>query len=146
MALFRGLLNKSLQKLESLYLRVWAFSQLWWVDRHLQAFATDALKTAVPTNLQLLNQAQKQAIQRRVAVISWTAGHHPCHPQCLHKSLVLYRWLHKQGIAAQLEVGWKGDIGHAWVSYNEQVLNDKPDVANYTPPLKLMSERATGNW
>lgn len=135
MASSHGLLNKSLQKLESLYLRVWAFCQLWWVDRNLQVFATDALKTAVPDSLQLLNQAQKQAIQRRVAVIAWTAQYHPCHPQCLHKSLVLYRWLHKQEIAARLEVGWTGDIGHAWVSYNEQVLNDNPNIAEFSLPL-----------
>lgn len=134
MASSHGLLTRTIERLASLYLRVWAFSQLWWVDRHLQALAIDALRT-VPANLELLNQAQKYEINRRVAAIAWTARHHPCHPQCLHQSLVLYRWLHKQGIAAQLEVGWTGNIGHAWVSYNDQVLNDNPDVAKFTPPL-----------
>ncbi len=135
MASFHGLLTRTLERLGSLYLRAWAFCQLWWIDRHLQALATDALRTSVPSNLQMLNQVQQKEIKRRVAAIAWTAQHHPCHPQCLHKSLVLYRWLHTQGIAARLEVGWTGDIGHAWVSYNDQVLNDNPDVAKSIPPL-----------
>lgn len=135
MASFHGLLIKNLERLRSLYLRVWAFGQLWWVDRRLQALATDALGTPLPSNLQLLNQAQKQKIKRRVAAIAWTARHHPCHPQCLHQSLVLYWWLHRQGIVARLEVGWKSNIGHAWISYNDQVLNDNPDVATSIPPL-----------
>ncbi len=135
MASSHGLLTRNLERLGSLHLRVWAFSELWWVDRHLQALATDALRAELPTNLHLLNQAQEQEINRRVALIAWTARYHPCHPQCLHKSLVLYRWLHKKGIQARLEVGWTGNIGHAWVSYNDQVLNDNPDVAISTPPL-----------
>ena len=132
-ASFHGLLTRTFERLGSLHLCVWAFGQLWRVDRHLQALATDALK-AVPSNSKLLNQEQEQEIKRRVAAIAWTARHHPCNPQCLHQSMVLYQWLHKQGIAARLEVGWS-DIGHAWVSYNDRVLNDNPDVAKSSPPL-----------
>jgi len=135
MVLFHGLVNRNLRKLQTLYLRFWAFNQLWLVHGHLQALATNALKAPIPSNLQLLNQVQQQEIKRRVAAITWTARYHPCHPRCLHKSLVLYQWLHKQGIIAKLEVGWTGDIAHAWVVYNEQVLNDDPDIANSAIPL-----------
>ncbi|MGH2416647.1 MAG: lasso peptide biosynthesis B2 protein, partial [Microcystaceae cyanobacterium] len=77
----------------------------------------------------LLNPEVEHKIKRRVAAIAWTARYHPCRPQCLHRSLVLYGWLRNQGIPAQLEVGWGDGIGHAWVSYGDKVLNDRADIS-----------------
>jgi hypothetical protein len=97
--------------------------------------AVDALKAPFLATPELLSQDLLQEIERRVAVIAWTAKHHPCRPQCLHRSLVLYLWLKSQGISAQLEVGWGNEIGHAWVSYAGQILNDNPGIRTSTPPL-----------
>ena len=135
MASFHSLLIKAIKRPRTVWLCIWAFGQLWWVDRHLQTLAVNALKAPILSTPQLLSQELHQEIGRRVAVIAWTAHHHPCRPKCLHRSLILYFWLRRQGIFAQLEVGWGDNIGHAWVSYAGQVLNDSSDVTNLTPPL-----------
>jgi hypothetical protein len=101
----------------------------------LQTLAVSALKAPALSTPQLLSQDLHKAIERRVALIAWTANYHPCRPQCLHRSLVLYLWLKSQGISARLEVGWADKIGHAWVSYGGKVLNDSPEIHKLTPPL-----------
>lgn len=135
MASFPSLLIKAIKRPQLIWLGIWAFGRLWWVDRHLQVLAISALQEPKLSTLQLLSQDLYQEIQCRVAVIAWTANHHPCRPQCLHRSLVLYLWLRSQEISAQLEVGWGDEIGHAWVSYQGQVLNDRPEIYELTPPL-----------
>jgi hypothetical protein len=135
MVSFYSLLIKAIKRPRTVWLCIWAFGQLWWVDRHLQTLAVNALKAPILSTPQLLSQELHQEIQHCVAVIAWTAHYHPCRPKCLHRSLVLYLWLRRQGIFAQLEVGWGDKIGHAWVSYAGQVLNDSSDVTNLTPPL-----------
>ena len=62
-------------------------------------------------------QKRDAPIDRRVAIIASVARYHPCRPQYLHRSLVLYFWLRRQRIVAKLEIGWGDRIGHAWVSY-----------------------------
>ncbi len=135
MASFHSLLIRAIKQPRDIWLCLWAFGRLWWVDRHLQSLAVDALKAPFLSTPELLNQDLLQEIERRVSVIAWTAKYHPCHPQCLHRSLVLYLWLKSQGISAQLEVGWGNEIGHAWVSYAGQILNDNPGIRTSTPPL-----------
>jgi Transglutaminase-like superfamily len=115
------------------WLGIWVFCQLWWVDRHLQAFGCAALKDPVDATLPTLDAAMVKAIRLRAGYIEWVGRFHPCQPLCLHRSLVLYRWLRHQGISARLEVGWGDRVGHAWVTYDGQVLNDRPDVAEVTP-------------
>jgi hypothetical protein len=135
MVSFHGLLIKAIKRPRNILLCIWAFGQLWWVDRHLQTLAVGALKAPTLSTPQLLSQDLDKEIKRRVAVIAWTAEHHPCRPQCLHRSLVLYLWLRNRGILAKLEIGWGDKIGHAWVSHAGKVLNDSPEVTNLTPPL-----------
>jgi len=135
MVSFHSLLIKAIKRPQLILLAIWAFGRLWWVDRHLQALAVTALQEPKLSTPQLLSQDLYQEIQRRVAVIAWIVNHHPCNPQCLHRSLVLYLWLRSRGIFAQLEVGWGDKIGHAWVSYADQVLNDNPKIEELTPPL-----------
>ncbi len=135
MASFHSLLIRAIKQPRDIWLCLWAFGRLWWVDRHLQSLAVCALKAPFCSTPKLLSQDLLQEIERRVVVIAWTAKHHPCRPQCLHRSLVLYLWLKSQGISAQLEVGWGDEIGHAWVSYGGHVLNDNPGIRKSTPPL-----------
>jgi hypothetical protein len=135
MASFHSLLIRAIKQPKDIWLCLWAFGRLWWVDRHLQSLAVGALKAHFLPTPEPLSQDLSQAIERRVAVIAWIAKHHPCRPQCLHRSLVLYLWLRSQGISAQLEVGWGNEIGHAWVSYKGHILNDNPGIRKLTPPL-----------
>ena len=92
MVSFHGLLIKAIKRPRLIWLSIWAFGRLWWVDRHLQVLAVSALQERKLPVSKLLSQELYQEIQRRVAVIAWTASHHPCRPQCLHRSLVLYLW------------------------------------------------------
>jgi hypothetical protein len=129
------LLTKAIAKPKYTLLCLWAFKQLWWVDSRLKEMALEALK--VPADLQptSLNLELTKEIRQRAIAIAWTAEIHPVHPKCLHRSLVLYQWLQEQGINAQLEIGWGENIGHAWVTYDGKVLNDRADIASITPRL-----------
>jgi len=126
-------------KWTTLSLRFWAMGQYWWVDRRLEALTAQALQASIPTEWPELTRAQGQAINQRVRILEIVARYHPCRPRCLHRSMVLYRWLQQQGIPARLEVGWGGKIAHAWVSYGPYILNDQPTVRDTTPPLTEMA-------
>lgn len=129
------LLTRAIAKPKYILLCLWAFKQLWWVDSRLKEMALEALK--VPADLQpvSLNSELTKEIRQRAIAIAWTAKIHPLRPKCLHRSLVLYKWLQEQGINAQLEIGWGENIGHAWITYDGKVLNDRADIASITPRL-----------
>ena len=135
MALSSRLLSRAIAKPKYILLCLWAFKRLWWVDSRLKPMALAALK--IPADLEPtgLSLEQKKQIRQRAKAIAWTGKIHPLRPKCLHRSLVLHHWLREKGINAQLEIGWGENIGHAWVTYNNQVLNDRADIANLTPRL-----------
>lgn len=137
--IFPQLLSKAITKPKYTLLCLWAFKQLWWVDNDLKEMALDALK--VPADLQpaSLNSELTREIRQRAIAIAWTAKIHPVRPKCLHRSIVLHQWLQAQGINVQLEIGWGEEIGHAWVTYDGKVLNDRADIANITPRLMQVS-------
>jgi hypothetical protein len=138
MASFLRMLIKAIQKPYYIWLCLWSFGCLWWVDRHLQSLAVESLRASQDGVKPILSQALRQKICRRVAAVSWVSRFHPCDPKCLHQSLVIFLWLRRQGIPCELVVGW-GQIGHAWVSYDGQVLNDVPNVIQTTPPFTQFS-------
>lgn len=113
---------------------------MWWVNSRLESLASEALNSKTKPGL-TLTPSLKQDIELRVKAIFWTAKIHPVRPKCLHRSLVLYKWLKQQGIDPQLEIGWQGKIAHAWVSYQGQVLNDRSDVAEVTPRLTRVTAK-----
>jgi hypothetical protein len=129
------LFNKAIANPRYLFLCLWAFKQLWWVDSRLKDMALEALKIPADPNPESLSFPVRKEIRQRAVAIAWTAKIHPLHPKCLHRSLVLHHWLQQRGINAQLEIGWGQDIGHAWVSYDGKVLNDRADIATVTPRL-----------
>lgn len=129
------LLTKAIAKPKYILLCLWAFKQLWWVDSRLKEMALAALKIPADSQPKSLNSEQTKEIRQRAIAIAWTAEIHPVHPKCLHRSLVLHQWLQEQGINARLEIGWGEDIGHAWVTYDGKVLNDRADIASITPRL-----------
>ncbi|NJO96408.1 MAG: lasso peptide biosynthesis B2 protein [Hyellaceae cyanobacterium CSU_1_1] len=129
------LLTKAIAKPKYTLLCLWAFKQLWWVDSRLKDMALEALKVPADPQPVSLNSELTKEIRQRAIAIAWTAKIHPLRPKCLHRSLVLYKWLQEQGINAQLEIGWGENIGHAWVTYDGKVLNDRTDIASITPRL-----------
>lgn len=90
-----------------------------------------------------LTPKQEQDIQQRVKAIAWTGKIHPKRPKCLHRSLVLHHWLSQQGLKPQLEIGWQGTVGHAWITYRGDVLNDRQDVAEVTPRLTKVAAKTS---
>ncbi|MEL6441762.1 MAG: lasso peptide biosynthesis B2 protein [Cyanobacteria bacterium J06621_8] len=129
------MLSKTIAKPRYILLCLWAFKQLWWVNSRLKEMALGALKVSADTEAVSLSLELTREIQQRVKAIAWTAKIHPLRPKCLHRSLVLYEWLQEQGINPHLEIGWGKNIGHAWVTYDGKVLNDRSDIADITPRL-----------
>lgn len=121
-------------------LGIWAFKQLWWVDLDLQVKAIAALQTPIPASLPPLDFNMRKAIRERAIAILWIAKIHPVRPKCLHRSLALYHWLIEQNIYPKLEVGWGDNIGHAWVTYDDMVLNDNPNVAESMIPFTQLNQ------
>jgi acetyl esterase/lipase len=129
------LLIKLASKPEYISLFFWAYQQLSWVDKDLKNMTIEALKDKSPERSSPLNVELQREIRQRAIAIEWTAKIHHLRPKCLHRSLALYHYLKQQGIHPQLEIGWGDNIGHAWISYNGKVLNDRADIANVTPRL-----------
>ena len=135
------LLKKAIARPKYIWLGLWAFKQLWWVDRDIQQKAIAALQTPPKDSLPPLDTDIKKAIKERAIAIWWTSKIHPLRPKCLHRSLALYHWLLDRGISSKLEVGWGDNIGHAWITYDAIVLNDRPDVAeSMTPFTRVQTE------
>ena len=135
MAVALYLLKKAIAQPKYIWLGLWAFKQLWWVDRNIQQKAIAALKTSPSNSLPPLDLELKKAVRERAIAIFWTSKIHPLRPKCLHRSLALYHWLLDRGISPNLEVGWSDNIGHAWVTYDGVVLNDNPDIAKLMTPF-----------
>jgi hypothetical protein len=73
------------------------------------------------------------AIARMVDV---AARHSPLRPNCLQRSVCLWRVLRRHGIGSEVRVGARpGPVGgppafHAWAEHNGVVLNDRPEVVS----------------
>lgn len=59
--------------------------------------------------------------------------------RCLHRSLVLHRWLRQEGLPSELRIGVLKDgqdlKAHAWVELGDQVVNDAPRAIAMFAPL-----------
>ncbi len=70
--------------------------------------------------------------QNIAKMVNIAAGHSPFVATCLHRSLVLWWLLGREGFASNLRLGAQKTEGHfeahAWVEYQGTVLNDTEDV------------------
>ena len=77
--------------------------------------------------------------RRTVTMMRMAARHTLGQPTCLPQSLVCLALLRRQGIEGDLRIGTRRDGGkfeaHAWVEYQGQVLNDRPDVRQRFAPF-----------
>jgi hypothetical protein len=87
------------------------------------------LEEFVPTKPNVGGIRDPQALAR---IVSIAANKSPYHANCLKKSLLLWWWLARRGIASEIQFGVNRDDGdfnaHAWVIIDGQVLLDTDDV------------------
>ncbi len=82
---------------------------------------------------------------RRIAwLVERAAQHCPWPATCLRRSLVLWAFLLRSGVASELRLGFRNPGGrfeaHAWVEWNGVPLNDTPDVrSRYAVPEQALT-------
>jgi hypothetical protein len=73
--------------------------------------------------------------------------HHLVRARCLHRSLVLHRWLRRQGLPSQLRIGVSKSAGafaaHAWVEMDGLVVNDRALAVYAFTPLARQAADGT---
>ena len=83
---------------------------------------------------------------RRIAwLVERAAQHCPWPATCLRRSLLLWTFLLRSGVASELRLGFRNPGGkfeaHAWVEWNGVPLNDTPDVrSHYAVPERALTE------
>lgn len=82
---------------------------------------------------------------RRIAwLVERAARHCPWPATCLRRSLLLWAFLRRSGVASELRLGFRNPGGqfeaHAWVEWNGVPLNDTPDVrSRYAVPAQALT-------
>lgn len=82
---------------------------------------------------------------RRIAwLVERAAQHCPWPATCLRRSLLLWAFLQRSGVACELRLGFRNPGGkfeaHAWVEWNGAPLNDGPDVrTRYAVPEQALA-------
>ena len=85
---------------------------------------------------------------RRIAwLVERAARHCPWPATCLRRSLLLWAFLLRSGVASELRLGFRNPGGkfeaHAWVEWNGLPLNDTPDVrSRYAVPAQALTSGA----
>jgi hypothetical protein len=134
-----------------LRLRMRAFVALALVDVALRAVGLQRLmgqvQPAHPLETEHIASVEEiRRAQHYADVIEATSRHHVVRSQCLQRSLVLHRWLHRESIPSELRIGVRKDNGelkaHAWVELGGQVVNDRlPAVRAFSPLDRTPLER-----
>jgi len=111
-----------------LSLRLWGFQRV--VER-----VAPVSPVAAGLNLASIDVEQ---VNRYVRWIKSAARRHVVNARCLHESLTLHRWLRRDGLPSELQIGVRLEDGelkaHAWVELFDQVVNDAPShVAEFRP-------------
>jgi Transglutaminase-like superfamily len=100
------------------------------IGRTQYALARLCPQAISPSNEPLCLQAETTA--RMVAI---AAHYSQFWANCLKRSLVLWYLLRRQGIISELRIGVQNEVGkfqaHAWVEYQNIVLNDNQNVRQH---------------
>ena len=70
--------------------------------------------------------------------IGIAARYHTVRPRCLHRSIVLHRWLSREGLPSALRIGVRKESGHlqahAWVELDGQAVGEPAQpLADFVP-------------
>jgi hypothetical protein len=70
--------------------------------------------------------------------IAMAAALYPGHAACLERSLLLYWYLRRAGVAARYRMGVQmyPFLAHAWVEYRGQPINDVPEHVRRFRPIE----------
>lgn len=84
-----------------------------------------------PAKLQSAAQVDQQVAQL-ARIVNLAAQHGPYRATCLRRSLLLWWWLRRSGIASDLRIGVQRTnqhfAAHAWVEIDGYAINDGEDV------------------
>lgn len=147
-------LTRWFKRARAMSLREWG----WFVESYAVLTATKLELLVSPRGLVEKAVARDEVPRGDVAVnideafvraFAAASGHHFLRPNCLPRSLSLWRMLRRRGIAAVVRIGARMSErrldGHAWVEVGGVVVNDRPDVATQFTPLRL-SGSAVEEW
>jgi len=91
-------------------------------------------KPSYPTGLD-----QAMAYAQRIRKLAWKAGRHlPLDISCLRQSLLIWWFLRRRGLAAELRIGVNNQekfLAHAWVELEGQLVNESPGVTERYRPF-----------
>lgn len=88
-----------------------------------------------------------EALRHAAQMLTLAASALPVHTTCLHRSVTLWWYCHRRGIACDLRLGVRPTgaafQAHAWVEYRGAVINDDPSTplrfAPFAPTDRLRS-------
>ena len=109
----------------------------------LRMFGYKAVQTVLnyrlPVNLISSDRESFSKAQRITKMVRIAAAHGPFGATCLPQSMVLCRFLQRQGIGCDLRLGARVENGdceaHAWVEVDGVPVNDTEDVRERFRPL-----------
>jgi hypothetical protein len=123
-------------------LRVRAFVALAVADMALRAFGFQRLmqqSQPSPASDRIVGAREIRRAQHYAEIIEAVSRHHVVRSHCLQRSLVLHRWLRREGMQSELRIGVRKDSGqleaHAWVELGGQVVNDQLSAVRAFSPL-----------
>jgi hypothetical protein len=92
--------------------------------------------------------------ERRLATryarwIGIAARYHAVRARCLHRSIVLHRWLSREGLPSELRIGVRKDSGrlqaHAWVELHGQAVGEPAQPRAAFVPLPNLDAAVAGD-
>jgi hypothetical protein len=111
-----------------------AFVALGWMSFALRLRGFRRLFTAIEQTKSAVMPSGED-LRRARSYARWIGAasrHHFVRANCLERSLVLHRWLRREGLPSVLRIGVRTDdgklIAHAWVEVAGTPLGDRPDA------------------
>lgn len=92
------------------------------------------IELANPCSPHLITRHDIRQAWRYARRIRTAARWHVVRARCLHRSLVLHRWLRRKGLPSELRIGvrMEGESlkAHAWVELGGQPINERPGAVD----------------
>jgi hypothetical protein len=111
------------------------------VSRALNGAGETPDGAAQPVDASALRRAERYA--RGIAT---AARHHPVRARCLHRALVLHRWLRREGLPSELRIGVQHVNGtfnaHAWVELEGRAVGESAAMLAAFAPLQGLMRAA----
>jgi hypothetical protein len=117
------------------------------LDLHLgglpRALGSPPGGAAAPRARWVVDEGALGRAERYARSIETAARYHPVRARCLHRALVLHRWLRREGLPSELRIGVRKVGGalnaHAWVEVGGTAVGDHPAaLAPFTPLADLV--------